>query len=67
MNKVKMYGKLEKVFRTTSDGYINVVTSEMTYRFKGWELVPNRVKKWLKNNMNKYSEVTFLSQFSYEE
>lgn len=45
--------KIEKVYRSTTDGFIVIITPHITYRYEGMNLVPNHIKKWIKANPDK--------------
>lgn len=65
--KMKIYGKIERVYVTTTDGYINVITSEMTYRFEGIRCCPIRVLAWIKLHPEKCQNVAYISEFCYDD
>ena len=45
--------KIIKVYVTKVDGYINVITTDMLYRFKGISYCPKNIRTWMKNHPNK--------------
>lgn len=45
-----------KIYTTTNDGFINVVTPKVTYRHEGPVCYPKSVLDWMKKNPNKCYE-----------
>ena len=52
-----------KVYVTKVDGYINVITDRMLYRFEGIKYCPKNVKAWMKNHPDKCYNTNSLTMF----
>ena len=42
--------KIQRVYITTTDGYINVITPDKIYRYEGIGCCPKQVVKWMKEH-----------------
>ena len=60
----KMYGKIIKIVKTTADGYITVITTEMRYRFKNLNCCPEKIKIWLAIHPDKFEQVEYNYQIT---
>ena len=54
---MRVYGNIYKVVETIYDGYFNVYTDKMIYKFEGKALVPKKVLNWMTENPNKCKQV----------
>ena len=45
--------EIREVYETSVDGFINVVTLGMIYRYEGIALCPKYVRDWMKRNPDK--------------
>lgn len=55
--------KIIKVYVTKVDGYINVITANMLYRFEGIGCCPKNIKAWMKNHPDKCYNTNSLAGF----
>ena len=55
--------EIKEVYISTTDGFINVVTLEMLYRYEGLALCPKHIKDWMKNHPDKVKSISTTHQF----
>lgn len=55
--------EIKEVYETTTDGFINVVTLGMIYRYEGLALCPKYVKDWIKAHPDKVKKVYTSDQY----
>jgi len=48
--------KINKVYKSNTDGFIVVLTPGVTYRYERMNLVPEDIKKWIRNHPDRYAD-----------